>query len=333
MESSLNNLKSALEDINALLDLSNSEIGSIHKSNILRSTIVLMVASWEQFIEQLAENTAITIVKRLRDSEPIPEGVKQSIAIYAVKENRSNKRDFSKSVWQIADKGWKTVYVQYCKESTKKINSAYSENIQRLYEDVFGIRDVTSSWSFNALTSDDCASRLDDLVNMRHDIAHGANLRASELTDGYVNNLVEFLTCIAAFTHQLVNAHATHLCCQPGQGIQYSLTNSCYVDIISAGIKKPDRVLTIKEIKILGSSAQGNHNKLRYEPWGLLDFVDGRTRRVTDKMVEFHNDNLKLPLNILVFDNGDAIPAPNTPFITYAEMLANQREENDETDL
>jgi len=330
MDSSLNNLKIAMSDIDTLLSLSYTNDGKGHKNNILRSAIVLMVASWEQFVEQLAENSVITLVKRLRSSEPIPEGVKQSIAIYYVKENRSNKRDFSKSVWQIADRGWKSAYVQYSKDLTSKINSASSETVINLYENILGIRDVTSSWNFNALTPEDCSNRLDDLVNMRHDIAHGANNRASELTDNYVNNLIEFITHIATQTRETVRNHTIKLSCENGQALQYSLTMSCYIDIISLGAEKQDRILTIKEIKSLGSSAQGNHNKLRYEPWRLLDVIDGKTRRVTDRLISFHKGEIKLPLNILVFDNGDAIPAPNTEYILFSELQTNPNDEFDE---
>jgi hypothetical protein len=108
---------------------------------------------------------------------------------------------------------------------------------------------------------------------------------------------------------------------------------SCYAEIISTGARKADRILSIREIKALGSSAQGNHNKLRYEPWGLLEIIDGRTRRVSDRLIEFYGGTLRLPLNILVFDNGDAISTPNTPYITFAEMQANQGEENEEIEL
>jgi len=293
MDNSLNNLNIAMDDINTLLSLSSTNDGQAHKNNILRSVVVLMVASWEQFIEQLAENSVITLVQRLRSSEPIPEGVKQSIAIYFVKENRSNKREFSNSVWQVADKGWKSAYVKYCKDSTSKINSASSEIVTILYESILGIRNITSSWSFNTLSSEDCSSRLDDLVNMRHDIAHGANNRASELTDNYINNLIEFINHIVSQTYEAVHNHTTKLSCEHGQVLSYALTMSCYVDIISLGAEKQDRILTIKEIKALGSSAQGNHNKLRYEPWSLLDFIDGKTRRVTDRLMSFHKGELR----------------------------------------
>ncbi len=330
MDNSLNNLRIAMDDIETLLSLSSTNDGRDHKNNILRSAVVLMVASWEQFVEQLAENSVITLVQRLRSSEPIPEGVKQSIAIYFVKENRSNKRDFSNSVWQVADKGWKSAYVKYCKDITSKINSASSDVVDTLYESILGIRNITSCWSFNALTPEDCTNRLDDLVNMRHDIAHGANNRASELTDNYVNNLIEFIIHIASQTHETVHNHTTQLSCEPGQALSYSLTMSCYVDIISLGVEKQDRILTIREIKSLGSSAQGNHNKLRYEPWSLLEVIDGKSRRVTDRLISFYNGEIRLPLNIFVFDNGDAIPAPNTGYILFSEMQANQSDEIDE---
>ncbi len=113
MKNSLINLSKALEDISMLLGLSHTVVGREHTNNILRSTVVLMAASWEQYIEQLAENSVTTLAERLRSSDPIPEGVKQSIAIYLITDNRSNKKEFSDSVWQFADKGWKSAYIQF----------------------------------------------------------------------------------------------------------------------------------------------------------------------------------------------------------------------------
>ncbi len=76
MKRSLSNFKTNLNDINALLDLS-SNIDSAEQRAIFRSAVVLLIASWEQYIEQLAESSVSVLTDRLRDSTPLPINVKQ----------------------------------------------------------------------------------------------------------------------------------------------------------------------------------------------------------------------------------------------------------------
>ncbi len=79
-------------------------------------------------------------------------------------------------------------------------------------------------------------------------------------------------------------------------------------------------MITVNEIKKLGTSAQGNHNKLCYEPWGLLAERDRNSRYITDKLMAFSSGELSLPLEILVFDNQDAIAAPDTRYVLIFEL-------------
>ena len=318
MDKCLNNFLKAMDDIRALLDLSSTDTGKERALVIFRSAIVLMVASWEQYIEQLAESSVSILTARLRDASPMPEDVKQSVALFSVKEHRGNAREFSKSVWLFSDKGWKEAYAQYCQASTSELNTASPAKLKELYKNILGIRDVTSAWVFDILSSNECSVRLDDLVNLRHDIAHGANSRSHELSEGYIRNQVEFITKIAQDTYQTIFDHTAALSCT--QAITYSLAPSCYREIIALAVQKRDGILTLDEIKSLGESAQGNHNKLCYEPWALLEVIDQNTRRMTDRLFQFSNGELRLPLKILVFDNNDAIPAPDAQHVLISEL-------------
>ena len=152
----------------------------------------------------------------------------------------------------------------------------------------------------------------------RHDIAHGANNRAGELAEGFLRLQVEFMTKVAHDTYTTVFDHTAELSCK--QAIPYSLRPSCYRQIISLAVRKRGRVITVDEIKALGTSAQGNHNKLCYAPWGLLAERDRSSRNVTDRLIQFSNGELSLPLEILVFDNQDAIPSPNTQYVLISDL-------------
>ena len=227
MKQSLNILQTNLKDIVALLDLSLTLDSVEQKRGIFRSAVVLLIASWEQYIEQLAESSVSILTARLRDSSPLPENVKQKIAMFSVTENkRNNERKFSDSVWLFADKGWKDAYIKYCGNLTLNLNTASPSNVRDLYMNILGIRNVTSDWHFLELTTEECVTKSQDLVGLRHDIAHGANARQEELEEANIREQTEFIASIAKCTLQTIFHRTADL--SHTQAIEYSLSPACF---------------------------------------------------------------------------------------------------------
>jgi len=318
MKRTLNNLNTNLDDIRALLDLSVTLTSIEQRRVIFRSAVVLLIASWEQYIEQLAESSITVLTNRLRDSSTLPENVKQSTALFSISEKRNNLREFSESVWLFADKGWKIAHIKYCKNLTSHLNTASPSNVKDLYWNVLGIRNVTLVWSFQELSPEQCVEKLNDVVDLRHDIAHGTNARANELTQENIRENVEFISSIANTTYQAIFDRTAEL--SQTQALEYSLAPTCFSAIILFASRKTDGVLTLDEIKTLGSSAQGNHNKLCYEPWSLLEVIDRDSRRIPDRLLQFHNNEISLPFEILVFDNNESIAKPGTRNVVFSEL-------------
>lgn len=310
---------SSIEDINFLMGLSKEIKGNDKEIILYRSVVLLLIASWEQFVEQLAEDAVSVLVGRLRDSTTLPEDVRQGIAISTIPVKGSNSKEYAESVWSFADRGWKEPYVEYCKKLTGELNTASPMNIRELFKNILGIRDVTKVWSFSLDPFLDCQEKLVDIIDLRHDIAHGSNLRSNDLNEEDLKTSIEFIKEIAGLTYEKVFSQAAWI--SQTQALIYSFAQNCYKSIIDFAILKSDRILTLHEIKSLGSSAQGNHNKLCYAPWALLEFVDKYNRKVTDRLLDFRNNKTELPLEILVFDNGEAIPKPGTRMIFYDEIF------------
>jgi hypothetical protein len=77
--------------------------------------------------------------------------------------------------------------------------------------------------------------------------------------------------------------------------------------------------VTISEIsKNVGPGAYGNHSKLSYSPWGLLEKGDkSRTRRLSERGIKFAKGELRIPGVIIKnADSSDWISAPGTNMIT-----------------
>ena len=318
MKESINNLNMNIADIESLLDLSVKAETSEQSQAIFRSAVVLLIASWEQYIEQLADKSIQILTDRLRNPDPIPEFVKQSIATFTVPEKRNNSQDFSESVWLFADKGWKTAYRNYCRNKTANLNTASSHNIKDVFKTILGIRDVTECWTFKETGCNECIDRLNNLVELRHNIAHGAKL-SKQLK---IEDLCEYIEFISTISEHLFNTIFDCVAAiSQSQAITYSFNLSCYTEIIALAIKKSDGIITLDEIKSIGTSAQGNHNKLRYEPWDLLRHKNNQERYITDRLLKFYADEIDLPLEILVFDNKESIAKPNTRHIKFSELL------------
>ncbi len=238
--------------------------------------------------------------------------------MFSVSEKRNNQQKFSDSVWVFADKGWKVAYISYCENLTSNLHTASPSNVRELYKKVLGIRNITRAWHFRGLAPEECVVKLDDLVDLRHDIAHGANERYEELEEANIRDQKEFIASIAQDTYQIIFDRTAEL--SFSQALEYSLAPAYNSVIISFAARKGDSILTLNEIKSLGSSAQGNHNKLCYEPWALLEFLNRITRRIPDRLIQFFNNELSLPLEILVFDNSESIAKPGTREVFFSEL-------------
>jgi hypothetical protein len=318
MNRSFFNLKSNIEDIRSLIKLSSSIDDLDNQRAIYRSVVVLLVASWEQFVEQLADSSIEVMTDRMRDPSTLPNKVKESIALSSIPINRNNQKEFSDSVWGFAHKGWKRAYIAYCSKLTSELHNASAFNVKDLYWRILGIRDLTCKWTYKNLSNNDCVDKLVQFIEIRHDIAHGANKMTKYLTVENIEDYINFVSGISKQTYFIILDKTAELS-QP-HGIEYKLSQSGLKTIINYAGENKSKMLTLTEIKKLGSSAQGNHNKLCYQPWSLLEKVDVKTRKVTDRLHMFYKDQLELPLRVLVFENGESISKPDTEMIKQSKL-------------
>jgi len=68
--------------------------------------------------------------------------------------------------------------------------------------------------------------------------------------------------------------------------------------------------------------AYGNHNKLSFLPWNLVETVDGRKRRLTERGIEFMRGNLAVPQDIVLDPNlNDYVSKSGTAMITIRDFV------------
>jgi RiboL-PSP-HEPN len=65
----------------------------------------------------------------------------------------------------LAGDGWKTVYIDYVKSVANRLNTPKSDNIDKMFDEILGVNELSSQWSHGRNT-------IDEFVKLRGEIAH-----------------------------------------------------------------------------------------------------------------------------------------------------------------
>lgn len=169
-----NDFNKNLTDIKLLLTLNSKEIRSKHggpqKIEILnKSAIVLATTCWEAFVEDLASNAMEFLLQHVDNPRVLPTSVLVSASNQLIKDKDERK------VWGLAGDGWKDVLKAYCDSTLSCLNTPSHKNIDRLFENLFGLKKLSSNWKWQGVTNHRALTRLDKLILTRGDIAHRLN--------------------------------------------------------------------------------------------------------------------------------------------------------------
>ena len=170
-----------------------------------RSAIVLLVACWEAYVEDLADIAFDFLLKHARRPTDIPKKV-LSMASKELREHKDPVR-----VWELAADGWKKVLAGH-KEDVKnryvgRLNSPRPDTIDELFESLIGAKSLSREWKWQSSSNKRTLERLDQLITLRGSIAHRVSA-STPVHRGLVqqaNDLVGHLSAI------LSNQVANHL--------------------------------------------------------------------------------------------------------------------------
>jgi hypothetical protein len=145
--------------------------GRKHNLEVLnKSGIVLLVACWEAFIEDLASDAFDAMLTHAADHTVFPADVltHSSRDLKSAPDNRE--------VWKLAGTGWKAVLQQHRAELFKdyvgKFNSPKAKQIDALFASLIGISSLSQGWSWRRMSSEAAVDKLNRLVELRGSIAH-----------------------------------------------------------------------------------------------------------------------------------------------------------------
>jgi RiboL-PSP-HEPN len=178
--------------------------GRKHDLEVLnKSGVVLLVACWEAFVEDLAATAFDFILARATDHTVFPSDVLVQ-ASKSLKANLDNRE-----VWKLAGQGWKSVLQAHrdaiLGDYVGKLNSPKSKNVDALFASLIGIGGVSQGWTWHRMSSAAAVERLENLIELRGAIAHRVGT-SKAVRKVAVTDSIDFVYRISVKTSNRVRA-------------------------------------------------------------------------------------------------------------------------------
>ena len=191
-------------------DLAGDTPGRKHGVEALnKSAIVLMCAVWEAYCEDLAAEAVQHLVVHVEDATTLPKALRKTIAV----ELRGDKNDLA--VWALAGSGWKKILrarlLDITERRNRSLNTPKAENIDSLFEEALGLRDISESWRWHNVTASTGRSKLDGYVAQRGDVAHRSKA-ASSIKKSHATGFIKHAERLVEATDERVNAELAAVC-------------------------------------------------------------------------------------------------------------------------
>ena len=136
-----------------------------------KSAIVLLVAAWEAFIEELAKTAFDFLMAEASSPNVFPN----KVLALAGRDLRSS-RDETK-IWDLAGTGWESVLRKHRRaildRYTGSFNTPRARQVDALFEAMIGLRSASGRWHWPGMSSQKVVRKLDNLVTLRGSIRTG----------------------------------------------------------------------------------------------------------------------------------------------------------------
>ena len=204
----LDTLLENLKEVERLLEIhtkvAGSDVGAKHKVEVLnKSGIVLLVACWEAYVEDLAGSSFEFLLRRAKKPSFFPTKVLNMVS-KKVREDKDDRR-----VWDLAGDGWKTVLRNHQNSVIKRyignLNTPKPKQIDELFDSLLGLSKISKKWSWHKCKPAQARGRLEKLITLRGEIAHRVSATRS-VHKSDVTQATSLIGRLAITSHNAVNA-------------------------------------------------------------------------------------------------------------------------------
>lgn len=170
------------------------------KEVLYKGSIVLLVACWESFVEDLVSHSLEYMIEKCDSPTMFPATVLDRVA---------SSYNGSK-IWSLAGDGWRQALRDNMKsvlgKTTGIFNTPRSDDVDGLFKKVIGLEKISHAWHWDGVNHERAASELNDLVTLRGSIAHRVKPDKTVSLDTVkaAEDLVQFL---AVKSHNRTLAH------------------------------------------------------------------------------------------------------------------------------
>lgn len=165
-----------------------------------KSSIVLLVACWEAYVEDLINESLTAMLSESEDHTVFPESVLE----------RVSSKNTGMKAWNLAGDGWKKAFRDNLNEvyakTTGSLNTPKTEQVDTLFEKTLGLKSISTSWHWKARSVEQARTALDDLVTLRGEIAHRVKT-AKNVQLAHVEDAKNLISRLAAKSHNRVCDH------------------------------------------------------------------------------------------------------------------------------
>jgi len=173
-----------------------------------KSAIVLLVACWEAYVEDLAELALRHLIEQAKSHTSIPDNVLERVA----------QKHSGLGAWKLAGDGWKTALRGNLKEvlakTTGSLNTPRAPQVDELFVKTIGLPDLSACWHWNRRSAASSIESLDALVSLRGGIAHRVK-HSTTVQKRDVTTAIDFVSRLAArssnrvrdFIHERTGVH------------------------------------------------------------------------------------------------------------------------------
>lgn len=222
----IDSLKTNFLEIDRILEIhgeiSGSGPGYKHNVQVLnKSAIVLLLACWEAYIEDLAENSFNFMLSKAGTPHAFPGHVLASAA-------KAVKNDID--IWQIANSGWKDIMETHKESILEKytvrgaFNTPSQKNIDTLFSNLIGFTSMSKKWHWTGMSLENSKNKLEKLIELRGNIAHRVQ-SSSKVSKANVKDSKEFILRLAVISNnRIINFLKDKIGKEPWRTIRYKKT-------------------------------------------------------------------------------------------------------------
>ncbi len=201
----LENLKDVVRLLEFHVQFAGASVGYKHNVGVLnKSAIVLLVACWEAYVEDLA---SIAFDVLLADA-PTPSVFPRKVLVRASKCLRDSADETE--VWKLAGDAWRQVLSSHRQSVLEriigKLNTPKPAQVNDLFESLLGITSIADCWHWKGMSTQRAEEKLLALVQLRGEIAHRVSA-SRPVHKADVMDYVPFVQYLAALSHNTVRAH------------------------------------------------------------------------------------------------------------------------------